>query len=74
MHGTYDPAADAAYFYFVDRIEGGAATRSVPVAEVAHQAIVVLDFDLHDCLLGIEIVGAAGMLRPETIASLQQHS
>jgi uncharacterized protein YuzE len=64
MRITHDPAADAAYVYLVDRIEPGESKRQ----EVTEGGLV-LDYDADGKLLGIEILYAGRLLRPETIES-----
>ena len=63
MRVTYDPEADAAYAYLVDHIEPGEAVRQV----IAHDGDVVLDLDAKGRLLGVEVLGAKRLLRPETL-------
>jgi uncharacterized protein YuzE len=65
---TYDPEARAAYVYLVDRIAPGEAKRQ----EVVLDGQVVLDLDEHGKLLGVEIIYADSLLRPETIARAEQ--
>lgn len=71
MHGTFDKHANAAYLYLVEKVDDGASTRQV-VAEIDGLAArVVVDLDSKGRLLGIEIIGATGVLLPETIATLR---
>ena len=70
MRGTYDKSADAAYIYLVDAIGDGESKRQAVVEAEGLRAMVVLDFDDEDRLLGIEIIGARSALRPETLADL----
>jgi uncharacterized protein YuzE len=62
MRVTYDPADGMAYVYLVDDIKPGEAKRQ----EVTEDGLV-LDYDADGKLLGIEILGADRLLRPETI-------
>lgn len=73
MHGTYDDDADAAYIYLTNEIQPGDSKRQAVVEADGLTATVVLDFDDQERLLGIEILGARGFLRPETIESLNRH-
>lgn len=73
MHGTYDEDADAAYIYLTDAIGVGESKRQAIAEADGLTAMVVLDFDDQERLLGIEIIGARGILRPETIESLNRH-
>jgi uncharacterized protein YuzE len=66
---TYDAEDDgAAYVQFVDDVRPGEATRQ----EVVGGGNVVLDFDSEGRLLGVEILDANLMLRPETIARAER--
>ena len=68
MRLTYDPAADAAYVYLVDRIAPGEAKQQVTALDGA----VVLDLDATGRLLGVEVVYAKRLLRPETIEEAER--
>jgi uncharacterized protein YuzE len=72
MDGTYDKSADAAYINIVESIAPGEASRQASVEAEGLRAMVVLDFDADDRLLGIEIIGARRVLRPETLAALRR--
>jgi len=67
MRLTYDPEADAAYLYLIDRIEGQ-ITETVPAEELGASRFgpVILDFDRDGRLLGLEILGARRSLRQAT--------
>jgi uncharacterized protein YuzE len=69
MRGSYDPEADAAYLHLIDSDER--SVRQAWVEAEGLRAMVVLDFDDEDRLLGIEIIGARDQLRRETIAAWQ---
>ncbi len=71
MRGTFDPRADAAYIYLVDEIAPGESTRQVPLEGEGLKAMVILDFDSNDRLLGVEIIGATGTLRQDTLAAFE---
>jgi uncharacterized protein YuzE len=62
MRITYDSTVDAAYVYLVE-IEHGAAIsqKHLPL----ENGEVILDFDKDGHLLGIEILGAKSILKPE---------
>ena len=64
MRVTRDPLAGAAYIYLVDTISRGEVHRSVAV----HDGNVVLDLDANGRLLGVEILDAERLLRPDTLA------
>jgi uncharacterized protein YuzE len=53
MRMTYDGDADAAYLV-IERPGGGD---------------IVLDFDADGRLLGVEVIGATGLLRPAAVAA-----
>ena len=61
---TYDPSASAAYIYIVDRTDAGEAVDT----RVTEDGLV-LDFDKQGYLLGIEVLAAERVLRPETLAA-----
>jgi uncharacterized protein YuzE len=63
MRIKYDPTADAAYVYLVDRIQPGEAKSQL----VALDGDVVVDLDADGRLLGIEVLHAKRRLRPETL-------
>lgn len=62
MRITYDKTVDAAYIYLVE-IEPGAAISQKHV--ILEDGEVILDFDKDDFLLGIEVLGASCILKPE---------
>lgn len=65
---TFDPEANAAYVYFVDIIEPGEAVVQVVVDDDrVRGGEVILDLDNDGRLLGVEILGAGDLLRPETV-------
>lgn len=67
MRVTHDSEADAAYVYLVDQIaRGEVASTRVSGIELANASLTV-DFDADGRVLGIEILGASRVLRPETV-------
>lgn len=72
MNGTYDEESDAVSLWLVDEIEAGASKRQSVVSATGLHETVVLDFDEDDRILGIEILGARRVLRPETLAALRR--
>jgi uncharacterized protein YuzE len=64
----YERGTDAAYLHLVDEVRPGEAVRQIVVADVRLTGEVVLDFDATGKLLGIEVLGASGLLRPETLS------
>ncbi|MCM3615377.1 DUF2283 domain-containing protein [Microbacterium enclense] len=68
MRITYDADADAAYIAVVDDVPAGAATQQVhSISTPGGRGEVVLDFDAHDRLLGVEVLGARAVLAPEVL-------
>ena len=74
MNGTYDEESDAAYLRIVDEVGAGASKRQSVVSGNGLQepTSAVFDFDEDGRLLGIEILGARQLLRPETLAALRR--
>jgi uncharacterized protein YuzE len=68
MRITYDPSGGAAYVYLVQRIEPGEAQQQV----LALDGDLLIDLDANGKILGIEILAADRLLRPETLASAEQ--
>jgi uncharacterized protein YuzE len=69
MRITYDPEdGGAAYVYLVSQITPGEAKRQV----IALDGQVLLDLDADGRLLGVEILGADRLLRPETLAAAER--
>ncbi|MGJ0389795.1 DUF2283 domain-containing protein [Microbacterium sp. CGR1] len=65
---TYDREVDAAYATIGRPIRPGEAVRQVPVAlPDGMSGELILDFDRDGHLLGVEILGASALLRPEDI-------
>jgi uncharacterized protein YuzE len=71
MRMTYDSDADAAYLAVEDDVAAGSAVENV-VVERPGRGDIVLDFDADGCLLGVEIIGAAGLLRPTAVAAAER--
>jgi uncharacterized protein YuzE len=71
MRVTHDAEADAAYVYLVDEIGRGEVAKS-HVADIAlENAALTVDFDSNGRVLGIEVLGASRVLRPETIQAAE---
>ena len=62
----HDQEADAAYIDLVPVVKSGEAVEQVIVARPP-KGEVILDFDENGFLLGVEIIGAIDLLRPETL-------
>jgi uncharacterized protein YuzE len=71
MRMTFDPDANAAYFYIEDEISPGAAIENV-VVERASKGDIVLDFDANGYLLGVEIIGATGLLHGPVLSKAER--
>lgn len=67
MRITCDSVANAAYIYVVDEIGPSEAVRSDVSDIELKNAAIICDFDSDDRLLGMEILGARNVLRPETL-------
>lgn len=67
MRLTHDEGADAAYVYLVDEIARGEVAASRFAGIPMEGASLTVDFDANGRLLGIEVLGASRVLRPETI-------
>ncbi|MEV6032582.1 DUF2283 domain-containing protein [Nonomuraea sp. NPDC052116] len=63
-----DDENDVAYIYLVEEIGQGEADSQFLVERDGMPGEVVLDFDAGGRLLGIEVLGASAILRPETLA------
>lgn len=64
----YDPEVDAAYLTVGGPIADGAVARTIPIALPADaRGELFLDLDADGRLLGIEILAASLILRPEAI-------
>lgn len=71
MRVTHDVEADAAYVYLVDGIGRGEVANS-HVADIAlTNAALTVDFDVNGRVLGIEVLGASKVLRPETLQAAE---
>lgn len=70
MRMTYDPEADAAYIYVVDKIGPGEAkfTRTM---DKKINGTVALDFSEDGKLLGIEIIPGANLLSKKVLAKAE---
>ena len=69
---TYDPDADAAYLYITDPIEPGASVSNSTLRRDLESASVIADFDRDGRLLGIELLGVSGLLRPGAIPARER--
>jgi uncharacterized protein YuzE len=70
MRLTYDDKADAAYLELED-IADGAVVENV-VVERPGRGDVVLDFDADGRLLGVEVIGATGLLRATALDAAER--
>lgn len=69
MRVTYDAESDCSYFYFTDSLARGEA-RSIPLNVEGMPGMLVLDVDRDGKLLGLEVVGASGLLRGDALEKL----
>ncbi len=73
MHLAYDPEANAAYVYLVDRIEDGEAeTQQHSIIPPGGEGEITLDYDAAGRLLGIEVLDADRVLRPEVLTRAER--
>jgi uncharacterized protein YuzE len=68
----HDDENDVAYIYLVDELGQGEAEAQVLVEREGMPGEVVLDFDAQGHLLGIEVLGASAILRPEVLAQANE--
>jgi uncharacterized protein YuzE len=66
-----DTEADAAYLSITDDEAGGAAVEQVVVGREG-RGDIVLDFNADGRLLGVEVLGASALLRPDTLEGAEQ--
>jgi uncharacterized protein YuzE len=67
MRMTYDPEADAAYIYVVDKIKPGEAKITRTIADKKINGTIAIDFSKGGELLGIEITPALNLLRTDVL-------
>jgi uncharacterized protein YuzE len=72
VDGTYDPEVDAAYLRLIPTLEAGSSKRQVVARTDDLAGEFVFDVDENGRIIGIEVLDAAAVLRPETIAQLQR--
>lgn len=69
MRITFDADLDAAYVYIADPIGRGEAFTQVWVkSKRIRGGDIILDLDREGRLLGVELLGAEALLRPDTLA------
>ncbi|MDT0328098.1 DUF2283 domain-containing protein [Nocardiopsis lambiniae] len=72
MKISYDAEVDAAYITVVDHIgDGEAETQRHSIPTPDPEGEIVLDFDARGFLLGVEVLGASRVLRPELLATAE---
>lgn len=64
---AFDPAVDAAYIPIGDGPGPGEAVRQIADISGPAGGEIILDFDAEGRLLGIELLGATLLLRPEVL-------
>ena len=72
MDGTYDPEVDAAYLRLIPTLEAGSSKPQVVARTDDLSGEFVFDVDEEGRIIGIQVLDAAAVLRPETIAQLQR--
>ncbi|GAB3162739.1 DUF2283 domain-containing protein [Microbispora hainanensis] len=68
MRIEHDRENNVAYIYLVDEIGEGEAVTQIEVEDDDLRGEIVLDLDREGRLLGIEVLGASRILRPEVLA------
>ncbi|MFG1704219.1 DUF2283 domain-containing protein [Nonomuraea sp. M3C6] len=68
MRIEHDAENDVAYIYLVDEIGQDEAESQFLVEREGMPGEIVLDFDADGRLLGVEVLGASAILRPEVLA------
>ncbi|WP_169953346.1 DUF2283 domain-containing protein [Microbispora sp. H11081] len=68
MRIDHDSENNVAYIYLVDEIGEGEAVTQIEVEDDELRGEIVLDLDREGRLLGIEVLGASRILRPEVLA------
>ncbi|WP_169988253.1 MULTISPECIES: DUF2283 domain-containing protein [unclassified Microbispora] len=68
MRVDHDRENNVAYIYLVDEIGEGEAVTQIEVEDDELRGEIVLDLDREGRLLGIEVLGASRILRPEVLA------
>ncbi len=63
---VYDKETDAAYIYIIDTIRKGEVKKTVPMSEN-----VILDYDSHKKLIGIEILSASKIVPKQAVAAME---
>ncbi len=66
MKFEYDKEADAAYIYLKYPVKDGEAKKTIQLNDN-----IILDFDEHDKLLGVEILDASKVLKKEALSEAQ---
>jgi uncharacterized protein YuzE len=71
MRMTYDPEADAAYIYVVDKIAPGEAKITRTMDNKKINGTIAIDFNEDGKLLGIEIIPGANLLSKKVLAKAE---
>lgn len=69
MRFTYDPDADAAYFYLDDDTPPGGVAKTYCCDPGEVGGMINLDFDGSGRLLGVEVLDASALLPPHVLES-----
>lgn len=73
MRTTYDAEVDAAYVHLTTDTTRGRSVHNVEVASKASGGgSVVLDFDQHGVLLGVEVLGASRVLDDSFVSQAER--
>ncbi|MFJ4175768.1 DUF2283 domain-containing protein [Microbacterium sp. NPDC089696] len=73
MKIRYDPEADAAYLAVGPRVADGEAVAQIPeIYPPGGRGEIILDFDTEGHVIGMEILSASALLRPEALAEAER--
>jgi uncharacterized protein YuzE len=67
LKGTFDKPADAAYLPLISNLADGAAVAQILVDDARLAGMIVIDLDVNNKVLGIEIVGVAGVVGNDSL-------
>jgi uncharacterized protein YuzE len=72
LHVTLDGEGDSAYVYLAERINAGEAVEQVVLDDDRVDGMVVLDLDANGRILGMEVVGASGLLPASLLQTMHR--
>ncbi|MFJ4225258.1 DUF2283 domain-containing protein [Microbacterium sp. NPDC089695] len=73
MNIRYDPEVDAAYLALGRDVEDGEAVAQIPeIYPPGGRGEIILDLDAEGHVIGMEILGASVLLRPDVLAAARK--